>query len=125
MTTDELPKEYDDNAVIELISPVLKKGRYKWRGIYKGEPIDFHMKDREFKSSIFNQQISFKNGVSLQCILEISKKMNEIGDIYVSNYSVATVVSYNDSGKNIQTIQGKEYLREKSERENQMDLFKK
>lgn len=125
LTTDELPKEYDENAEIELISPVLKKGRYKWRGLYNGEAIDFYMKDSVFKSSVFNQQVAFKNGVSLQCVLEISKKINEIGDIYVSSYSVVTVITYDDAGKKIQTNQGKQYFREKSELESQMDLFGK
>lgn len=125
LTTDELPKEYDDNAAIELISPVLKKGKYKWRGIYNSESIDFYMKDSVFKSSVFNQQVAFKNGVSLQCVLEISKKMNEIGDIYVSSYSVVTVVTYDNAGEKIHTNQGKQYFREKSELENQLNLFEK
>ncbi len=125
LTTDELPKEFDENAAIELISPVLKKGNYKWRGIYNGEPIDFYMKDSIFKSSVINQQVAFKNGISLQCVLEISKKMNEIGDIYVSNYSVTTIVTYDYAGKKIQTNQGKQYFREKSELASQLNLFEK
>ena len=41
LSTDELPMEIDEAASIEVVSPVLKKGKYKWRGIYKGSPIDF------------------------------------------------------------------------------------
>jgi len=125
LTTDELPKELDENAVIELISPVLKRGKYKWRGLYHGEPIDFYMKDDAFKSSIFNQQVSFKNGISLKCVLEICKKMNEIGDIYVSSYSVTTVISYDESGEKVETKQGSKYFRDKAEVASQLNLFEK
>jgi len=123
LSTDELPVERDENAIIELISPVLKRGKYKWRGIYNGETIDFYMKDNNFKASIFDQQVSFKNGISLRCVLEIAKKMNEIGDIYVSNYSVITVVSYDDSGKTIETAQGRQYFRDKAAMASQLKLF--
>jgi hypothetical protein len=125
LSTDELPKEVDESATIELISPVLKKGKFKWRGFYEGDSIDFYMKDKEFKNSIFNQQISFTNGVSLKCILEIKKKMNEIGEIYVSSYSVITVVSYNFGEDTVETKHGKQYFRTKDHKKNQMDLFKK
>lgn len=125
LSTDELPIEIDEAASIEVVSPVLKKGKYKWRGIYKGSPIDFYMKDSEFKSAIFHQQVSFTNGVSLDCVLVISKKMNEIGDIYVSSYSVATVISYHYGEETIETNQGKKYFRDKEFRNSQLKLFDK
>ncbi len=125
LSTDELPTEIYENASIEVVSPVLKKGKYKWKGIYNGEPIDFYMKDRDFKESIFHQQVSFTNGVSLKCVLEISKKMNEIGDIYVSNYSVLTVTSYNFGENLVETKQGKKYFSDKENKANQLNLFDK
>ena len=42
--SDELEPEIDENAVIEIISPILKKGNYKWRGIYNGKVLSFNMK---------------------------------------------------------------------------------
>ena len=83
------------------------------------------MKDSEFKNSIFHQQVSFTNGVSLECVLVISKKMNEIGDIYVSNYSVPTVISYHFGTDTIETTQGKKYFRDKGYKDNQLNLFDK
>ena len=41
LSTDELPMEIDEAASIDVVSPVLKKGKYKWRGIYKGSPNRF------------------------------------------------------------------------------------
>lgn len=125
LKTDDLPPKTDENACIEVIAPILKKGKYKWKGIYEGETIDFYMKDREFKDSIFHQRIAFTNGVSLICILEISRKMNEIGVIYISNYSVLTVISYNSGENLIETKQGKQYFRTKENKSNQMNLFDK
>lgn len=123
--TDELPKERDESATIDVISPVLKKEKYKWRGVYEGVPIDFYMKDKDFKESIFQQQVSFTNGVSLVCVLEISKKMNEAGEIYISNYSVITVISYSLGEQSVETKQGKRYFKEKEYRKNQLKLFDK
>ena len=34
MTSDDIEPDCDENATIEIISPVLKKGRYMWVGIY-------------------------------------------------------------------------------------------
>src|SRR5690606_20431467 len=48
LSSDEIDSLEDENAVIEIISPVLKKGNYKWSGYYKGEIIKFSMKSKEF-----------------------------------------------------------------------------
>ncbi|WP_426356867.1 hypothetical protein ACPUVO_10240 [Pseudocolwellia sp. HL-MZ19] len=45
----ELRADEDDNAQIELISPVLKDGNYKWKGIYKDQIISFYMYDQKYK----------------------------------------------------------------------------
>lgn len=44
--------EVVEDADIEIISPVLKEGKYKWRGIYNGEKIDFSMGDSGFKNAV-------------------------------------------------------------------------
>jgi hypothetical protein len=123
LSTDELPPEIDENATIEVIAPVLKKGKYKWKGIYNCIPIDFYMKDKEFKQSIFRQEVLFANGISLQCVLEISRRMNEAGEIYISNYSVLTVVSYKLGNDIKETIQGKKYFKSKDYKDKLQKLF--
>ena len=123
LSTDELPKEIDETASIEVISPVLKKGKFKWRGIYKGDSIDFYMQDKEFKNSIYHKQVSFTNGITLKCVLEISKKINEIEEIYVFKYSVHTVISYHLGENSFETNQGRNYFAKKSCDKNQMKLF--
>ena len=53
---------------------VLKKGKYKWSGIYNGEVIQFTMKSNEFKTLVQTGQIVFKNGSSINCHLLTHKK---------------------------------------------------
>jgi hypothetical protein len=48
-----------ENAEIEIISPVLMKGKHKWRGMYKGEPISFVMKSDLKPASFKADSISF------------------------------------------------------------------
>src|SRR5690606_38591161 len=79
LVTDDLEPLDVEEAVIEIISPVLKKGRYKWSGYFNGEPIYFYMKSKEFKTLVQNGEIEFKNGSSINCFLSIRKKVDNEG----------------------------------------------
>lgn len=123
LSTDELPIIVDENASIEIISPVLKSGKYKWRGIYNGSVIDFYMKDTDYKDSVLHQEVAFKNGSIIDCVLEISRKMDDIGNEYIYNYSVVLVIKYRDSNVTIETKQGKRYKANKEAERQQFNLF--
>lgn len=124
--SDELGSEIDENATIEIISPVLKKGKYKWKGVYNkiGEAVDFYMKDKIFKQSVIAEGIEFKNGTFIECVLEKSIKMNEVGEIYTSAYSVLTVLKKHYENIVEETPQGKKYRQEKEADKQQLKLFK-
>ena len=77
---DDKEEEVDDDASIEIISPVLKEGRYKWRGIYKNESIDFSMGDSKFKNDIIDGRYDFGNGSFINCQLFITKTYDEFGN---------------------------------------------
>jgi len=116
LPSDNLPSKTDENAKIEIISPVIKqqKGKtYKWKGVYNSSIIDFYMKDVFFKNDITDNRISFKNGTYIECVLEIGQKINETGEIYNSNYSVLVVNKTNDGVATIITEQGKKHKRDK------------
>ena len=84
--------EIDDEATIEIISPVLKEGRYKWRGIYNNEKIDFSMGDFNFKSAVVEKRHNFENGSTIICRLEIKNTFDEFGEkTKNTNYRVAKV----------------------------------
>jgi len=110
-----------DNAVIEIISPVLKKGNYKWRGIYNGVTLSFIMKSIEFKTLVQSGDIEFKNGSSINCFLEIERKINNDGTEQIINYNIIRVNEYFENDKPIETPEGK-FHRQK--READKDQFK-
>lgn len=123
LVTDHLEPIDVDNAIIEIISPVLKKGRYKWMGIYNGESISFNMKSNEFKTLIQTGKIEFKNGSSINCQLEIRKKINNEGIEKIVGYDVIRVNHYFENEKPIETPEGKKYRQQKEADERQVKLW--
>ena len=123
--TDKLPVEVDENALIEIVAPVLAEGNYHWRGFYLGKPISFVMLDAGFKASIIAKQIHFQNGTKLQCVLNIYRKFDEMGEVSITGYSVVTVLKQSEGGSEfVVTPQGSAYLQVKALRDSQRDMFK-
>jgi hypothetical protein len=93
LVADTLKPETNEAAVIEIVSPVLKNGSYKWKGIYiaTGKLISFSMKDDSFKDTIISQGLQFKNGTRIECVMECTRKMSEFGEVVVTGYSVLEV----------------------------------
>lgn len=85
--------EIIEEAEIEIISPVLKEGKYKWRGIYNGEKIDFSMGDSGFKNAVIRQEYNFINGTTINCQLEISRTFDDYGEEIKTSYRVKKVYS--------------------------------
>jgi hypothetical protein len=123
LTTAELSRIVDENARIQIISPVLKDENYKWRGLYDNNPIEFYMKDKDFKNSVIGEGVQFKNGTTIDCLLEINRKTNETGEIYFSSYSVVVVFRKRDDNITVETPQGIRYLKDKKEMDSQLNLF--
>jgi hypothetical protein len=125
LDSDNLEPITDENASIEIISPVLKKGKYKWRGVYNQipQPIEFTMKDKEFKEDVIKEGIAFKSGTFIDCIIEIARKIDDFGNVFNSNYSVLTVLRQHDEGITTETPQGKKYRRKKEADKSQIRLF--
>jgi len=110
---NKLPVEIIENAKIEIISPVMRQGRYRWKGIYKGETIDFYMLDKNFKSAVLNNKIDFNSSFFIECRLEIKKMIDDLGNIKIKSYYATLVLSYNYNDSHIETLQGKKYIQEK------------
>ena len=121
LSTDELePREIED-ANIEIISPVLKKGNFKWSGYYQGEPIYFNMKSIEFKNLVQSGKIEFKNGSSINCALIIKTKVDNDGLVKVFGYDVERVNYYFENDKPIETKEGKRHRNK--DKSQQINLF--
>ena len=125
LETDTLKPETDETAVIEIISPVLKDGNYKWKGLYlkTDRIINFSMKDADFKKEVVSNAVPFKNGTRIECTLEISRKVNEFGEMTVTGYSVPLVVKKQDDEVAVETTQGKTVRKKKEAERQQLDLF--
>ena len=96
LASDVLPIETVSGAIVEIVAPVLKKGKTKWKGIFKKEPIQFSMKDKIFKDSVLQQEVSFQNGSWIECDLEIERKLDELGNVVVTGYNVVLVSTVSD-----------------------------
>jgi len=121
--TDRLPVEVVDEAIIEIVAPVLREGNYQWKGIYEGQPISFAMNDEQFKSSVLLREVSFQRGSTIECILNIHRKFDEVGDLAITGYSVATVISKTEGTATEETVQGKRHRFSKKQAANQGKLF--
>ena len=123
MTSDDLEPQCDENATIEIISPVLKKGKYQWLGIYNGTVIQFKMKSNEFKNMVLTGQVPFKNGSSIICLLLTNKKIDNQGNEKVTGYEVLEVYNYFENEAPIETPEGKRRRQKEEAEKSQMSLF--
>lgn len=120
LVNDDLEPTEINDAIIEIISPILKKGNYKWMGIYNGEKISFNMKSNEFKTLVQVGDIEFKNGSSINCFLKIRKRMDNEGVESIVGYDVIRVNQYFENENPIETPEGKKYRQQKEAEKLQM-----
>ena len=123
LVNDDLEPIEIDEAIIEIISPVLKKGNYKWMGIYNGESIHFNMKSNQFKTLVQTGEIKFVNGTSINCFLVIRKKIDNEGHEITVGYDVLRVNNYFENDNPIETPEGKHYRQKKEADKKQFKLF--
>ncbi|QXC32673.1 hypothetical protein [Aeromonas sp. FDAARGOS 1407] len=123
LSSNKLNSEVDESAVIEIVSPVLKEGRYRWKGIYEEKTITFDMLDAQFKEDVLLEKVAFKHGSAITCVLRIGRELDEVGDVKVTGYAVSTVLEISDGVDVSKTSQGNRYLHTKNLRDSQGDLF--
>ena len=101
--------------------------RDRWKGIYNkgGETIDFYMQDEDFKKQMFEDKISFTSGMCIDCVLEIARRLSELGEVVNVSYTVTTVIRTRFDKMEIVTPQGKRHLRklEAAKKQLTLDLF--
>lgn len=123
LVSNKLDTEPIENAIIEIISPVLKKGDYKWKGFYNDEAISFNMKSNEFKTLVQSGQIEFKNGSSIDCVLDIEKIIDNEGNEKITSYNILRVNNYFENNKTTETPEGKKHRQKKEADERQFKMF--
>jgi hypothetical protein len=123
LSSNDLDPLIDEHASIEIISPVLKRGKYKWSGIYNDDIIHFSMNSREFKSLIESGAISFKNGSLIDCRLISRRKIDDEGCTQITKYEVDMVNSFMDNGSPKETPEGRNNRLNKKAKKDQLNLF--
>lgn len=111
----KIDSEFIEDANVEIVSPVLKKGKMKWRGYYDSKPISFNLRDSIFRNSVLNREISFQNGTSIKCLLEFEKEMDDEGNVKITEINVFDVTSIFEGETTIITKRGKEIIEEKKQ----------
>jgi hypothetical protein len=123
LVSDHLPAQVKENAVVEIVSPVLSKGKFKWKGIYNNSPISFSMKSDEFISLVQSGKVEFKSGSTINCTLEMERKMNSEGVERITSYNIVHVNSYQEQGRPVETPEGKQHKQKQEVAKRQLDLF--
>lgn len=123
LSTHSIKPVVVDDAIIEIVSPVLKEGNYKWKGVFNDEPLSFTMLDGEFKNLVLREDITFKHGTFIECVLNEYRKLDEVGEIIVTGYSVSVVIRKFDEDQSFETNQGRKYKHTKNLKESQSDIF--
>ena len=122
LRSDTFPPNIDEEALIDIISPVLKKGNFSWKGFYKGDIISFEMNDQMFKNSVLNKEIEFINGTAIKCVLHQNRKIDETGFVKIVQNKVLTVIEIITEDNYLATEQGKRYKRDKDLKKDQLKL---
>lgn len=112
-----------ENVPIEIISPVLGQGNFKWKGKYLDSPISFTMKSDEFMQLVQSGKMEFKNGTTINCTLQMDKKMSSEGIEKITGYTILSVATYFENGKAVETAEGKQHRQKQKESKRQLDLF--
>lgn len=123
ISSNTVAPEIIEHAQIEIISPVLVKGRHKWRGAYQNTELSFIMKSDDFMSMVQSGKVEFKSGSSISCTLEIERKINSAGAQRITGYNILSVNSYSENGKTIETPEYKQKLKQNTVSKRQLDLF--
>ncbi len=124
LTSNKLEPLEIEGAEVEIVSPVLKKGNYKWRGIYNGTSSLFGMKSNEFKAMVQSGTVEFKNGTSIKCLLEVKRKINSEGVEVVTERNILSVNEYYNNDLTVQTVvEAKKKAKKPSANPQQLGLF--
>ena len=118
----KIDSEVVENANVEIVSPVLKPGKMKWRGYYDSKPISFNLMDSSFRNAVLNKEISFQSGTSIKCLLEFEKEMDDDGNEKITEINVFDVTEIFEGETTIITKRGKELKEEKTQ--TKIDFYK-
>jgi hypothetical protein len=80
-----------ENMMLEIVSPVLRTGSIKWRGIFDKKVVSFDLQDNGFRAAVASQKVQFQNGTTLLCDFEVHQREDDTGEIEIAGYAVTKV----------------------------------
>jgi len=80
-----------EHIPIEIVSPVLRSGSIKWRGLFEKKVVSFELQDQAFRREVVSQNVQFQNGTTLICDFEVHQREDDTGDIEIAGYAVTKV----------------------------------
>jgi hypothetical protein len=98
LRSDDLPDLHVEAAIIDVISPAIKPGNFRWKGFYQKEIITFEMEDRAFRSHVLQGDIHFSNTFSIEVEMIQKRKIDQDGGIKITNTIVSRVIATVESG---------------------------
>lgn len=92
-----------ENAIVEIVSPVLTRKRLKWRGIHDKKPISFNMLDDLFQEDVIQGLYSFSNGNAIRCTLEFEREVDDEGNERITKVNAYDVLQVVNEGQIFET----------------------
>jgi hypothetical protein len=80
-----------EGLLLEIVSPVLRSGSIKWRGIFEKKTVSFELQDDTFRADVVSQKVQFQNGTTLLCDFEVHQREDDTGEIEIAGYAVTKV----------------------------------
>jgi len=101
LKTDDLPILKLESTTIDVISPAIKNGKFRWKGFHNNEIINFLMNDSNFKTKVMGGNINFTNKFSLEVQMTQDRKIGNDGSVKASNSVVNKVLASIDDGNKV------------------------
>ena len=74
------------------------------------------------EQQMFDEKIAFSSGMCIDCVLEIERRLSEMGEVILTCYTVTTVIRTRLDKLVIVTPQGKRHLRKIEAEKQQLTL---
>jgi hypothetical protein len=99
LKSDSLPQLSVENAIIDVIAPAIKSGKFKWKGFYNKEIITFEMNHHKFKTHVLRGDVHFSNTFSIEVDMIQDRKIDQDGNVIVINSKVDRVIATIENGE--------------------------
>ncbi|OEK05391.1 hypothetical protein [Roseivirga misakiensis] len=98
LQSDDLPNLEGIIGSIDVISPAIKPGKFRWKGFYDKDIITFEMGHKAFKAHVLRGDVHFSNTFSIEVEMTQVRRIDSDGNIKVTNTIVNRVIATIENG---------------------------